>query len=249
MNLSDRMKDYYENRAKTSLLRRTPVIIRLDGKAFHTFTKGFVRPFDKILSEAMQLTMKYLCEQIQGCVLGYTQSDEITLVLVDYKTLKSEMWFDGEVQKICSTSASLATMYFNKIFRKLVNSSDANVHQKYIYQAALDRGAMFDSRCFNIPKEEVTNCFLWRQRDAIRNSIQMVGQTYFHHYQLEGKSCEQIVNDLIVYNDIKWEDFPIMYQRGSCCIKEDDGWKIDKEIPIFVQDGRQYIEKLINYEV
>lgn len=109
-DLGDRMKDYYESRSKTRLTRRMPVIIRLDGKAFHTFTKGFKKPFDMIMVKAMQETMKYLCENIQGCVLGYTQSDEITLVLVDYNKLDTGAWFDYDVQKLCSVSASMATL-------------------------------------------------------------------------------------------------------------------------------------------
>lgn len=102
-------------------MRRTPVIIRLDGKAFHTFTKGFVKPFDECMSKAMQETMKYLCENIQGCVLGYTQSDEITLVLIDYQKLTTDAWFDYEVQKICSVAASMATFIFNRQFQVQVN--------------------------------------------------------------------------------------------------------------------------------
>ena len=95
--LGTRMKEFYENIPKTKLMRRTPVAIRIDGKAFHTFTRGFNKPFDDVLISAMQDTMKYLCENIQGCVLGYTQSDEITLILVDYKRLNSSAWFDYEV--------------------------------------------------------------------------------------------------------------------------------------------------------
>lgn len=117
-DLGRRMKEYYEQIPKTKLMRRTPVIIRIDGKAFHSFTKGFKRPFDDVLIESMQETMKYLCENIQGCVLGYHQSDEISLVLVDYHKLTSNAWFDYEVQKICSIAASMATMIFNKIFEK-----------------------------------------------------------------------------------------------------------------------------------
>lgn len=121
-DLGDRMKDYYESRSKTRLTRRMPVIIRLDGKAFHTFTKGFKKPFDMIMVKAMQETMKYLCENIQGCVLGYTQSDEITLVLIDYQNLNSDAWFDYEVQKLCSVSASMATFAFNRAFVKHVTA-------------------------------------------------------------------------------------------------------------------------------
>ena len=101
-DLGIRMKTFYEQIPKTKLMRRCPVLVRLDGRSFHTFTRGFKRPFDEILIRTMQETTKYLCENIQGCVLGYTQSDEITLVLVDYKKLTSSAWFDYEVQKMCS---------------------------------------------------------------------------------------------------------------------------------------------------
>ena len=113
--LAKRMKKY-EAVPKNTLMRRTPVIIRVDGRAFHTFTKGFQKPFDDVLVRVMQDTMKYLCENIQGCVFGYTQSDEITLILIDYKKLNSEAWFDYEVQKMCSIVASMATMAFNRFF-------------------------------------------------------------------------------------------------------------------------------------
>lgn len=112
---------------------------------------------------------------------------------------------------------------------------------------------MFDARCFNIPKEEVTNLVYWRQLDATRNSIQMVGQANFSHKELQGKSCEKIKEMLITEKEISWEDFHPMYKHGSCCIKvttETDGvtrssWEIDKNIPLFVGEGREYIESLI----
>ena len=108
-DIGTRMKDFYEQIPKTKLMRRCPVAIRIDGKAFHTYTRNFKRPFDSVFMRAMQETMKYLCENIQGCVLGYTQSDEITLILVDYEKINSSAWFDYEVQKLCSVSASMAT--------------------------------------------------------------------------------------------------------------------------------------------
>lgn len=112
---------------------------------------------------------------------------------------------------------------------------------------------MFDARCFNIPKEEVTNLVYWRQLDATRNSIQMVGQANFSHKELQGKSCEKIKEMLIAEKGISWEDLHPMYKHGSCCIKvttETDGvtrssWEIDKNIPLFVGEGREYIESLI----
>lgn len=277
--LGKRMKEYYESIPKTKLMRRTPVAIRIDGKAFHTFTRGFEKPFDRVLIKSMQETMKYLCENIQGCVLGYTQSDEITLILVDYKNLNSSAWFDYEVQKMCSIAASMATMAFNKFFEQNVFEFDnllpskigmderdfRNIAQSY--EVAVNKGAMFDARVFNIPKEEVTNIVYWRQLDATRNSIQMVGQANFSHKELQNKSCNMIQDMLMTEKGINWNDFPTHQKRGTCCIKEEyysdpikwyedcdidstsvrTRWIIDEEIPIFKGEDRDYIEKLINF--
>ncbi len=266
-SLGTRMKTYYEEVPKFRLYRRTPVAIRIDGKAFHTFTRGFKKPFDEILIKSMQETMKYLCENIQGCVLGYTQSDEITLILQDYKTLTTDAWFDYEVQKICSISASMATMAFNKFFYenayqvrpdnvRLPDAEEAE-YKSILYKAA-EKGAMFDARCFNIPKEEVTNLIFWRQLDAARNSVQMVGQAYFSHTELQNKSCRDIQDMLMEKYNINWNDFPTTQKRGSCCVKNIDldeygtdwgsGWRIDNEIPQFKGEGREYIESRINFE-
>ncbi len=217
-DLGKRMKEYYEQIPKTRLVRRMPVIIRIDGKAFHTFTRGFKRPFDELLIETMQETTKYLCENIQGCVLGYTQSDEITLVLVDYKKITSSSWFDYEVQKMCSVAASMATMAFNRLFRGKVHEYVYNNGENYyrdsdeyklleVYKRQLDK-AMFDARCFNIPKEEVTNCIYWRQLDCSRNSIQMVGQANFSHKELQNKSCNDIQDMLLIQKGINWNNCP-----------------------------------------
>lgn len=195
-DLGKRMKIFYEQIPKTKLMRRTPVVIRIDGKAFHTFTRGFMKPFDDILMRTMQETTKYLCENIQGCVLGYCQSDEISLVLVDYQRFETSAWFDYEVQKMCSIAASMATLAFNRFFTEnvqkyicmIISGEDGNKEnkdnkeeEKYIdsLKKALETGAMFDARVFNLPKEEVTNYMYWRQLDASRNSVQMVGQAYF----------------------------------------------------------------------
>lgn len=281
--LGKRMKEYYETIPKTKLMRRTPVAIRIDGKAFHTFTRGFAKPFDEILIKSMQATMKYLCENIQGCVLGYTQSDEITLILVDYKTLTSSAWFDYEVQKMCSIAASMATMAFNRFFAYEIETYKwewsvgltpqsveiQKAHKEYVDSLikSANKGAMFDARVFNIPKEEVTNLIYWRQLDATRNSIQMVGQANFSHKELQNKSCNKIQDMLMTQKGINWNDFPTYQKRGSCCIKEEyypeplDGcedcdvdattvrtrWVIDKEIPIFKGEDRVYIEKLIKF--
>lgn len=274
--LAKRMKKY-EAVPKNPLMRRTPVIIRVDGRAFHTFTKGFQKPFDDVLMRVMQDTMKYLCENIQGCVFGYTQSDEITLILIDYKKLNSEAWFDYEVQKMCSIVASMATMAFNRFFmyeyeefnRWIYEGSPTDEDKRLndVYYNAMCKGAMFDARAFNLPKEDVTNNIYWRQLDASRNSIQMVGQANFSHRELLNKTCDQIQDMLMTQRGINWNDMGTSYKRGSCCVRNrrlistsvdgtetceirnpkepETAWIIDNDIPIFKGEGRRYIDELI----
>lgn len=261
-NLGIRMKAFYEQIPKTKLMRRTPVIVRIDGKSFHTYTKGFQKPFDEVLIKTMQETAKYLCENIQGCGLAYMQSDEISLLLIDYQRFETSAWFDYEVQKMCSIAASMATMSFNRVFSEVISDftcNDVKLLDRYIEAAR--SGAMFDARVFNIPREEATNYFYWRQLDASRNSIQMVGQANFSQRELQSKSCNEIQDMLMTRKGINWNDLPTYQKRGSCVLKEDyidatlrsggaetvrSRWVIDKDIPIFKGDGREYIERLIN---
>jgi len=296
-SLGDRMKNYYESIPKTKLMRRTPVIIRIDGKAFHTFTRGFNKPYDVVLSNAMVKTMEELCRNIQGCVFGYTQSDEITLALIDYNTLDTQAWFDYEVQKLCSVSASMATAYFNKFFsdeslqyyrwvyfndyqikdrfpkenRYLVPDNERAVDLIGKYQNKVS-SAMFDSRCFNIPKEEVCNMFIWRQQDATRNSIEMLGRHYFSPKQLFKKNCSDIQDMLMETHGVNWNNVDTIFKRGCACFKKEmhvnqrgntsingefattgtignivNSWFVDYSIPIFTQN-RDYIEKHIIFE-
>lgn len=233
--------------------------------------------------DAMQKTMKYLCENIQGCVFGYTQSDEITLILVDYQKFTSDAWFDYEVQKLTSVSASMATMAFNKYFSENVedvirynSTHDSLVERKERlldnYISAVERGACFDARCFNIPKEEVTNLIYWRQLDATRNSIQMVGQANFSHDELQNKTCNMIQDMLMTKYGINWNNFTIPCKRGTACIRvgakvtenikrepqpfgedkitttiieERPIWIIDRNMPILKGEDRKYVDDLI----
>lgn len=284
-DLAKRMKDY-EMRDRYFLQKRIPVAIRVDMRAGHTFTRGFERPFDDIFMKSMQETAKYMCENIQGAKLAYVQSDEITIILTDYDTLETDCWFNYRTDKLCSISASMATMAFNKFFAKNVSEKILEYHsslvpqcvemqqemEKYFdtLQAAVDKCAMFDARCFNIPKEEVTNLIYWRQLDATRNSIQMVGQANFSHAELQGKSCNEIQDMLHELRGINWNDYPAYLKRGTCVIKKkfsetstktiqmpfgDDEiiqiktvrseWVIDNDIPIFRGEGRDYIERFV----
>ena len=245
-------------------------------RAGHTFTRGFKRPFDDIFMKSMQETAKYMCENMGNAKFAYVQSDEITIILTDYDTLETDCWFNYRTDKLCSISASMATMAFNKYFEENVTNEVLEYkmvpHCVEIQQeikeyhntliAALDKGAMFDARCFNIPKEEVTNLIYWRQLDASRNSIQMVGQANFSHNELQNKSCNDIQDMLMLQKNINWNDFPTYQKRGSCVVKSDEKetitednigtkmtirskWIIDKEMPILKGKDRAYIDKLV----
>ena len=187
-NLAKRMKEY-ESVNKVYLTKRMPVLLRFDGCHFKTFTRRFIKP-EQILIKTMQETAKYLCENIQNAVFAYTQSDEITVLLVDYYDIGVSTWFNNKRSKMESVGASMCTMAFNKFFRKNVeefvekNYDPENkgiVEYIDVLNKAIDECAMFDCRAFNIPKDEVTNNFFWRQSDASRNSILMFGKKYFGH--------------------------------------------------------------------
>ena len=202
-DLAKRMKKY-ESVYDYKLMDRSVVILRLDGRSFHTFTKGFKRPYDDILISSMQKTAKYLCENIQNAVMSYQQSDEISILLVDYDDINKGTWFNNRIQKLCSVAASMATLMFNRIFSNNVSTyifndtNDKNHLMDNVYARALTKGAMFDCKAFNLPKEEVANYLYWRQLDATRNSVNMVGQSYFSHKELQNKTCNNIQDMLMM---------------------------------------------------
>lgn len=195
-SLGERMKEQYEFRARSFLPRRTYTVMRLDGKAFHTYTRGLERPYDQKLMDDMTTTAKFLCEQISGVSLAYTQSDEISLVLTDFAKYNTQAWFDGNVQKLTSVSASLATAKFNEL--------------------RPGKLAFFDSRVFTIPEAaEVSNYLIWRQQDATRNSISMAAQARFSQKQLHGKSSNEMQDMLWREHGENWNDYDPRFKRGT----------------------------------
>jgi tRNA(His) 5'-end guanylyltransferase len=223
------MKDNYESRARSYLTRRVPVIMRLDGKAFHTYTKKLKKPFDEGLIEDMAQTAKYLCENIQGAKCAYVQSDEISILITDYDTLDTQAWFDYEVQKMCSISASIATAKFNqlRLERLMTNSGKWDDNILCEYGALLDFRkdmstkfslASFDSRVFNIPKEEVANYFLARQKDAVKNSISMLAQSLYSQKELHKKN-QSDMQELCWQKGHNWNDLHWSKKRGSFVVK------------------------------
>lgn len=256
--LGDRMKAY-ENISRIYLTRRMPMIIRIDGKAFHSFTRGFDRPFDSIFRRAMQETAQLLCENIMGCKLAYVQSDEISLLITDYDQLNTDPWFGKNLQKIVSVAASMATLYFNKSFEDIaiyeLQKIDGESYVNDFLQKYVDKfnKAMFDARAFILPESEVCNYFIWRQQDAIRNSIQAVGQAYFSDKELDHKTQKDILQMLIDQKNVDWHtDFMQSERFGTCVAKTlevplpEGGlrkkWHADIFIPLFTE-CRDYIEQ------
>lgn len=255
-SLGARMKGY-EVTTQNSLLKRTPVIIRLDGKAFHSFVPRHFNqttdpsllssPFSEKLHQIMMHTAVDLFSHVQTCKLVYTQSDEISLLLRDWDRHETQQWFDGNVQKIASVTASIATASFN-----------FNSHFVYQTQAPEYFGdlALFDSRVFNLPKEEVANYFIWRQQDAARNSVQQLGRFYFSQKEMHGKSNNEVQHMLITQKNTNWNDLSTWKKRGACVVKDEELWwttpshlaiKQDENIPIFTEN-RHYIEQHLDKE-
>lgn len=265
--LGDRMKNYYEDRFRYKLPRRTYTIIRIDGKAFHTYTKGLERPFDEDLINDMDETTKYLCKNIQGVKFGYVQSDEISLLLTDFDDLQTDMWFDGNLQKMCSVAASMATSKFNqlRILRKFFeNNVDIIDHGITAYDMSISqiinsKMGEFDARVFQISNSiEVENYFIWRQQDATRNSISSVAQSLYSHKDLNGKSSDE-KQEMIFQKGINWNDYPARMKRGGFIQKVQveventytpnsptvfrSKW-VDVECPIFTQE-REFLTQRI----
>ena len=231
-----RMKTY-ENSYRFTLPKRMPVILRIDGCHFHTFTKGMDKPFDDKLIEAFWETCKFLGENIMGAKLIYHQSDEISILITNYDTIQTDSWFSNNLQKMVSVSASMAAAKFNEVIRKSYPDKEL---------------AFFDSRAWVIPQDEVNNYFTWRQQDASKNSISMAAFANFAHKDLHGLSGNQLQEKLFSEKGINWDKFPTWKKRGACIIKKEylkenairRRWETDLDIPLFSKD-RNYVERFV----
>jgi tRNA(His) guanylyltransferase len=210
--LGDRMKSQYEDRTRAFLPRRTYTIIRVDGKAFHTLTRGYKKPFDRFLMNMMDQTAIALCKEIQGACFGYVQSDEISILLTDFAKISTNAWFDGNIQKMASIAAACATANFNK--QMYIRGGTALVPDTI-------PTAMFDARVFTIPDAiEVENYFIWRQNDATRNSIQMAARAVFSHKECENKSVSDL-HEMLHTKGINWNNYTAGEKRGRIIVKQE----------------------------
>ena len=213
--LGDRMKRY-EEVSRHYLMPRGYVCLRCDGRSFHNYTKGLVRPFDISLMEDMDMTAIYLCENVQGAVVGYVQSDEISIVTSNFGDFDTQTFFDGNVQKISSIVASMATSRFIQLrAQKFIEKKSLNLLSDEFKLAA------FDCRCWNVPNHwEAYNTLLWRQQDAIRNSVSAVAQYHFSHKELQGKSTP-MMHEMIHQAGKNWAtDYSDGEKNGRLIVKE-----------------------------
>lgn len=246
-SLGDRMKAY-EGAYRNSLPGRMPVIIRIDGKAFHTYTETCERPWDQKLIDVMNETAMYLCKNVQNCCVAYVQSDEISLLLNNFKTIETQSWFDNNVQKMVSISSAMASAIFTANSWKIFGDSPNEPSAENIVPA------MFDSRVFVLPKEDVNNYFLWRQQDATRNSVQTLARSLYSHKECNNKNNSEL-QEMCFKKGKNWNDVQTAQKRGRCIIKtthmqgsaERSKWIVDNEIPVFSSDI-DYINKYLAVE-
>lgn len=243
-SLGDRMKAY-ERVTQSELMPKSPVILRLDGRAFHTFTKRLkhidpileVQPYSEVMRDCMTTAACHLVHYIQGAKIAYVQSDEISVLLTDWANFDTQQWFGGKLQKVVSLSAAMASMAFYAKYEE-IEPIEYMPHRP-----------IFDSRAFNIPRHDVVNYFIWRQKDAMRNSVNMLGQFHFSHKELQGKKLQDVKDMLWTERKVLWDDLPGWCKRGwtaparspvsSRCVEP------DTNIPVFT-NNREYINKWLD---
>ncbi len=223
-DLGDRMKGQYEDRTRYMLPRRTFTIIRLDGKAFHTYTRGLKKPFDNDLFADIDNAIIAMLPQIQGAVFAYTQSDEISILLTDFATPQTSAWFDGNLQKVGTVAASIMTAEFNLLRLNRVREELKGItttEEAREFSSRL-KNAYFDARVFTIPdRTEVMNYFIWRNQDCSRNSVSMVAQSIFSHHELQGVSTTGM-HEWLYDKGINWAtDYTDREKNGALIVKED----------------------------
>ena len=224
--LGERMKRYYEDALRVTLPRRAYVVLRIDGRAFHTFTRKLARPYDQPLADALDEAARVLSAEIEGCRFAYGQSDEYSFLLTDFESEHAKMWFDGNLQKIVSVSASLFTAAFARAY------------------PSPERLAVFDSRALLIPqRDEVEKYFVWRQLDASANSLNMLASAHYSHHELAGKS-EAEKHDLLHAKGLNWAKCAPDFKRGRVVKRQAREWIVDRDIPVFTRD-KEYLRQLI----
>lgn len=199
--LGDRMKEYERAGAGAKMMPLLPVMVRIDGRSFSSFTRGLKRPYDDRLSQMMIDTTEFLVQETNA-VIGYCQSDEISLVLYSDRP-NTQLYFDGKHSKLTSQLAALASVFFFRLTQERLPPD---------YAAKLPT---FDCRVWNVPtKEEAVNCLLWREQDATKNSVSMAARAHYSHKQLENKHGGEM-QEMLFQKGVNWNDYPAFFKRGT----------------------------------
>lgn len=227
-SLGNRIKRY-EAVSNYHLMPRSPLFLRVDGKSFHTYTRNMDRPFDRRLIGAMVMATQATAKEMMGFKLAYTQSDEATFLLTDYDTFETQGWFDYELQKLVSITASAFTARFNRAI-------DA--------AAGPDHGlpvALFDTRVFVVPEADMANVFLWRQQDWARNSLQMLARSHYSHKELD-KKIHAAIHELLYVKGINWATLDDQLKNGTYVTR--DGTARSDVLPVYAQIEALLLEQL-----
>lgn len=200
-DLGDRIKEYEAAESQRKFLRYLPIVARLDGRGFSTFTKGLERPFDLRMTTAMSSTLKWLIENT-GARFGHTQSDEMTVAWYE-PDRKSKVFFDRRIQKMNSVLAGMVSVHF---FSQIRDSWPSEYWTKLPH---------FDCRVSQYPiLEEAANVFVWRENDAHKNSVSMAAQHYYKHAFLQHKSSNEM-QELLFQKGINYNDYPVAFKSGT----------------------------------
>ena len=224
--LGDRLKEEFESKTRLLLPRKTHTVIRLDGNAFHTYTRGLARPFDAQLHDDLVSAAAFLCAKVSGARLAYVQSDEVSVLLTDFANVGTQPWFGGSVQKMTSVSASILTAKFNELRPPGVPL------------------AFFDSRVFTVDDpDDVIEYFTWRSLDARRNSVSALARAHFSHRELQGKSVTEM-KEMLYLRDVAWVDQPAQFRFGTVIYRDER-----VEDVTFTRDGAKFVARDVKRHV
>ena len=267
MKKEDITKSMFEDMSYMFLKRNSPAIIMIEGEDYREFVSKFQKPFDPLFTDTMQQTLKYMCENIPCCIFGYTKEFEVTILLLPPKDISEKTWFGRDVQKITSMAASMATVKFNKYFEKTAKSyvmagnnfdETRKLSAMQGYVNAIDKGAFFTAKCFNIALNDIPEYIYKQQKESIHTGVQLMGRTYFSEEELRGKTQADIQFMVFDKAGINFDSYLPENKRGSACVRshraeemlehmgiEDELWEINKDVPVLKPENREFINLIL----
>lgn len=260
-------KSYYENTPFNFLKRNLPAVILISGEEYQKFTEKFQKPYDSIFLSSMQNTLVYMCSQIPGCIMGYTKEFDMTIIFNSPSNIETPSWYNFDINKITTLTASMATLKFNKTFEKsaktyVMSGNNFDETRKFTamqgYVSAIEEGALFTSKTFNIQPDQIADYLFLQQKQTIDNAVHEMGLEYFKEAELADKSSSDIQFMVFDKSGINFDSYPSEFKRGTACVKntikdgelisplkEAGAWVIDKHMPLLKPGSRSYIEEVL----